>query len=124
MSAPSAPVADQVTVEGRQPRVITAAQAATPNLGWRQAGERFRPRLSVLPRGSWHDAVHFLRVSMSSSDVGGELRGGEQPVQPLVSADETQLAGPGGLVLSHVSSPSVVYACGSVVVPGCEDDDL
>src|SRR5262245_51837524 len=65
---------------------------------------------------------------MSSSDVGGELRGSEQPVQSLVSADETRLAGRGGLVVSRASSLSVIYACGSavrsVVVPGREDDDL
>jgi hypothetical protein len=35
----------------------------------------------------------------SSSDVGGELRLGEQLVQALVSEDETRLAGRGGLVV-------------------------
>ena len=47
------------------------------------------------------DPVHLLGVGVGVSDVGGELRVGQQPVQALVSADETRLAGCGGLMVAH-----------------------
>jgi hypothetical protein len=100
----------QVVVQGGQQHVIAVLKPRHHALADAQlAGDFDLGHLRCLAdHGEVHriDPVHLLRVGVSSSDVGGKLRVGEQLVQTLVSADETQLAGRDRLIVSHSSSSS------------------